>query len=428
MRLAFFKQDLAAAITALTLVLLASVGSAQSSDSSLPRLVQHDGRYALFVDGAPYILLGAQVNNSSAWPSTLPQVWPALEALHANTVEMPVYWEQFEPEQDRFDYSVVDTLLTQSREHHLHLVLLWFGTWKNGSSHYMPAWMKRSPDFYTHVIGANGRPVDSPSPFAKSALRADISAFSALMGHLKAADPQHTVLMIQVENEPGTWGSVRDYSPAAQKVFDAPVPDALLRALQKQTASPRSNWREVFGDDADEFFHAWAVASYIEQVAAAGKAIYPLPLYVNAALRDPFHPHHPPDYETGGPTDNVFPIWKAMAPSVDLLAPDIYLDNNATMGDQSGAFSYNGGSGEGLLYCDGDLTLNGNFQFRGLVYVEGNLSINSWSWILGGLVVRGKTTLNLHSNGTVLYSKDAINQYIGQYSGSFVTLSWHEVQ
>ena len=106
----------------------------------------------------------------------------------------------------------------------------------------------------------------------------------------------------------------------------------------------------------------------------------------------------------------------------------IYLDNNATMGDQSGAFSYNGGSGEGLLYCDGDLTLNGNFQFRGLVYVEGNLSINSWSWILGGLVVRGKTTLNLHSNGTVLYSKDAINQYIGQYSGSFVTLSWHEVQ
>jgi len=310
------------------LCFLAISCAAQSSYSSLPRLVHQNGRYALFVDGAPYLMLGAQINNSSAWPAMLPKVWPVLEALHVNTVEMPVYWEQFEPEQDRFDFTVVDTLLAQTREHHLHLVLLWFGTWKNGSAHYMPLWMKRSPDLYTHVISSNGQLVDSPSPFAKGALQADTHAFAALMGHLKAADPQHTVLMVQVENEPGTWGSVRDYSPAAQKVFEAPVPADLLQALHKP-APPSANWQQVFGDDADEFFHAWSVAHYIEQVAAAGKAAYPLPLYVNAALRNPFHPNHPPDYETGGPTDNVIPIWKAAAPSVDLLAPDIYLDDNA---------------------------------------------------------------------------------------------------
>jgi beta-galactosidase GanA len=92
---------------------------AQSKDQPLPKIVQKDGRYGLFVDGAPYLMLGAQVNNSSAWPAMLPKVWPAIEYLHANTVEMPVYWEQFEPEKGQFDYTVLDTLLAQAREHHV---------------------------------------------------------------------------------------------------------------------------------------------------------------------------------------------------------------------------------------------------------------------------------------------------------------------
>lgn len=298
----------------------------QSKEHPLPRIVQSDDRYALFVDGAPYLMLGAQVNNSSAWPAMLPKVWPAIEYLHANTVEMPVYWEQLEPEEGRFDYSVLDTLLKQAREHHVHLVLLWFGTWKNGSSHYMPLWMRESPERSPHVIGANGRSVDSPSPYSIVTLKADIRAFSALMDHLKLNDRQRTVLMVQVENEPGTWGSVRDYSPEAQKLFEAPVPAELLAALHKQ-ADGSANWKDVFGDDAEEFFHAWSVARYIQQVAAAGKAVYPLPLYVNAALRDPLKPGRPPSYESGGATDNVIPIWKAAAPAIDILAPDIYMND-----------------------------------------------------------------------------------------------------
>ncbi|MGO9640833.1 MAG: DUF5597 domain-containing protein [Candidatus Acidiferrales bacterium] len=302
---------------------------AQSKDQPLPQIVQKDGRYSLFVDGAPYLMLSAQVNNSSAWPAMLPKVWPAIEYLHANTVEMPVYWEQFEPEQGHFDYTVLDTLLAQAREHHLHLVLLWFGTWKNGSSHYMPLWMKRLPELYPRMIGANGRPVDSPSPYATAALQADVEAFTALMRHLKSADGQRTVLTVQVENEPGTWGSVRDFSPTAQKLFEAPVPAELLTALHKQVNSPPANWQQVFGDDADEFFHAWSVARYIGQVAAAGKAVYPLPLYVNAALKNPLSPGSPCHYECGGATDNVISIWKAAAPAIDIEAPDIYMSDSA---------------------------------------------------------------------------------------------------
>jgi len=306
------------------LALGAAATAAQTAERPLPRLVEKDGRHALLVDGAPYLILGAQVNNSSAWPAMLPKVWPAIQFLHANTVEFPIYWEQFEPEPGRFDYTVLDTLLAQARERGVRLVLLWFGTWKNGSGHYMPEWMKRAPERYPRMLGANGRPLDSPSPYAEAALEADARAFAALMRRLKATDPQRTVIMVQVENEPGTWGSVRDYSPAAQKLFEAPVPASLLGALHKPVSQPPLNWQGVFGEDAEEFFHAWSVARYIEHVAAAGKAVYPLPLYVNAALRDPFNPGRPPRYESGGPTDNVLTLWKAAAPSIDMLAPDIY--------------------------------------------------------------------------------------------------------
>ncbi len=63
----------------------------------MPRLVQDHGRATLMVDGAPFFLLGAQVDNSSGWPDRLNAVWPIAERLRLNTLEVPVYWEQMEP-------------------------------------------------------------------------------------------------------------------------------------------------------------------------------------------------------------------------------------------------------------------------------------------------------------------------------------------
>jgi beta-galactosidase GanA len=302
---------------------------AQPEEHPIPRLVQKDGRYALLVGGEPYLILGAQANNSSDWPAMLPKVWPAIEYLHANTLEIPVYWEQFEPQQGKFDYTAMDTVLSQAREHHAHLVLLWFGTWKNGSQHYMPEWMKLQPERYFHVINQNSEAVDSPSPFATASLDADTHAFTEFMRHLKASDPDRTVLMVQVENETGTWGALRDYSPTAQKLFSGPVPADVLAAMNKVPGPSAANWQDVFGAESDVCFHAWAVATYVNKVAAAGKAVYALPLYVNAALRDPFK-GAPGSYESGGPTDNVLSIWKVAAPAIDILAPDIYLTDTAS--------------------------------------------------------------------------------------------------
>jgi beta-galactosidase GanA len=311
------------------IALLAARAPAQAAAPALPRLVQKDGRYALLVDGAPFLMLGAQVNNSSAWPAVLPQVWPAIKALHANTVEMPVYWEQLEPTPGTFDFSVVDTLVTESRQHDVHLVLLWFGTWKNNGPAYTPVWMKTDEAKYPLLQTAEGRLMGSASPFSDARLEADKRAFVALMRHLKKTDPRHTVIMVQVENESGTWGAVRDYSPAARKAFGSPVPAEILAAMKATPSSPNATWKEVFGKNADEFFHAWAVARFVGQVAAAGKTEYALPLYANAALRDPLAPGPTVTWESGGPTDDVLPIWKAAAPALDILAPDIYMDDYA---------------------------------------------------------------------------------------------------
>jgi beta-galactosidase GanA len=327
MRLRHILPVLLPAAPAVAVAFASSLGG-QTAPAPLPQLVEKDGRHALLVDGAPFLILGLQAHNSSGWAAMLPRVWPAVEYMQANTLEIPIYWEQFEPEPDRFDPSIVDTLIKEAREHNVRLVLLWFGTWKNGSSHYMPLWMKRQPERYPRMVDAHGRRVDSPSPHAKATLEADIRAFSALMRHLKTVDPVRTVIMVQVQNEPGTWGGVvRDHSPEAERLFAGPAPAELVKALGVKAPSG-ATWSEAFGRDADEFFHAWSIARFIDQVAGAGKKEYPLPTYVNAALRDPLEPGPAGTYETGGATDNVIPIWKVAAPSIDLLAPDIYMDDS----------------------------------------------------------------------------------------------------
>lgn len=319
------------------------ISSVAARAAEAPRIVQKDGRYALLVDGRPYLMLGGQIHNSSAWPSELPQVWQSMAALHANTVEAPVYWEQFEPREGQFDYTNVDQLIEGARAHQLHVVLLWFGTWKNGNMHYVPAWVKNDPARFPHVIRPDGQPIDVLSANSRNNLEADKTAFVMLMRHLKQIDGErHTVLMIQVENESGNIGSVRDNSAEANREFAGQVPADLLAAAHKQPGT----WRAVFGAESDETFQAYSQAKYINEIAAAGKREFEIPCYINVWLDYP--PAELPQrqldtpgiaYPSGGAVQKMIWLWRAMAPSIDLVAPDIYTADSPVYRDVLAAYA-----------------------------------------------------------------------------------------
>lgn len=311
----------------LAVLLSAVVVLPQIPAQEAPRLVEKDGRHALLVDGAPFLILGGQINNSSSWPSTLPDVWPAIEGMHANTVEAPVYWEQMEPQPGQFDFSTVDLLVNEARQHHVHLVLLWFGTWKNGEMHYVPEWIKTNSAQYPRMIDERGEPIQVLSANSAANLQADQLAFAALMHHLRAIDgTEHTVIMMQVENESGASGAIRDHSAFAQKQFEGQVPGEVLQAMHKSPGT----WSQVFGPDADETFQAYSVAHYINEVAKAGKAEMSIPMYCNVWIEYPRgytirgRPMPGFDYPSGGPVQPMIDLWKAAAPSIDILAPDVY--------------------------------------------------------------------------------------------------------
>ena len=327
MKIYYFAGLLLCAMCTLSACQNAGVKPAAASQSrhDLPQVVTQNGRHAFLVDGKPFLMLGAQTNNSANYPAALDKVWPVVDAMHANTLGIPVAWEQIEPEEGHFDFSYLDVLIRQAAEREVKVVLLWFATWKNNAPHYAPAWIKLNNQRFPRVITRDGRTLNSLSPHGEQTLAADKRAFEALMTYLRDNDPAHQVIMVQVQNETGTYGSKRDYSPLANSLFKQPVPDTLLARMNKQPGT----WAEVFGDDADEIFHAWSIARYVDEIAQAGKAIKPLPMNVNVALRNPFNPGS--GYSMGGPTDNVIDVWKAGAPHIDMISPDIYFRDHKTV-------------------------------------------------------------------------------------------------
>ena len=235
---------------------------------------------------------------------------------------MPVAWEQIEPSEGSFDFRLLDHWIDVARSHKQHLVLLWFGTWKNGFSEYAPGWVKADAARFPRARAVDGTPLEILSTFGEETLRLDSRAFAALMEHLKQKDAQQTVLMVQVENEVGLVGDRRDRSEAAERAFRADVPPSLTAALQAQHAQltpelsahfdPKGrSWSEVFGDAADEVFMAWRYATYIDSVARAGKEKYALPMYLNVQL--PAFLERAGDYPSGGPHPYFQQVYRAVA-------------------------------------------------------------------------------------------------------------------
>ncbi len=310
----------------------------------LPRLVRQHGAAQILVDNKPFLICGGELENSSASSlQYLDTIWPKIAAMHFNTLLAPVYWQLIEPREGDFDFKTVDGLIDDARKHHVKLVLLWFGTWKNSMSSYVPDWVKRDEARFPRAARSDGSGMEILSALSSNTLEADSAAFAALMRHLKTIDSvDHTVILIQVENEVGMIPEPRDHSLLANSAFLSPVPVELTDYLRKHRDSlaPQlkqaweshgsktgANWPDTFGAGpmTDELFTAWTEGHFTGQVAARGKAVYPLPMYVNAALIRPGK--SPGQYPSGGPLPHLFDIWHAAAPAIDFLSPDLYFPN-----------------------------------------------------------------------------------------------------
>ena len=285
--------------------------------------LREDGdRVALIVDGEPFIALAVQANNSTNYPAMLEAVWPTMDRMGANTLLIPVAWEQVEPVEGQFDFSWVDVLLAEARLHEKRLVLLWYGAYKNTGPSYAPTWIKDDTDRFPRMRHPDGRAHYVISPLYEETVEADLNAYMRLMRHLAETDTQNTVIMVQIENEIGSYGLDRDHSPRALSRYASGIPPELAAPLGIEAGT---GWEEAFGPRADQFFMSWVFASYVEYLAQAGKAEKDLPIMVNAALGNAFTDEHGDVGPSGGPNWNALHIWHATAPSIDAYGPDIYI-------------------------------------------------------------------------------------------------------
>jgi hypothetical protein len=294
----------------------------------------------MIVDGKPFLMLAGELRNSTTSSlEFMKPVWSKLVALHLNTVLAAVQWELMEPKEGQFDFTLVDAQIRAAQSNNLRLVFLWFGSWKNGASSYPPIWVKGDVDRFPRARRRDGTSTDTLSTLSPANLNADSRAFAALMRHVKETDSSHRVIMIQVENEVGFLGDTRDRSEAADKAFTEPVPKELLdymtshrdalypefrQAWESAGAKTSGTWEQVFGKTTytDEIFMAWNYARYVGRVAAAGKAEYPVPMYVNTWCS--MGGQTPGTYPSGGPLPHVADLWKVGAPSIDFRSPDLH--------------------------------------------------------------------------------------------------------
>jgi beta-galactosidase GanA len=338
-----FKQVL---ILLVLIFLFSNYLTVKAQQISIPTLRKQGTATQLIVGGKPFLIRGGELGNSSSSDAKyMRPVWEKLAKMNLNTVLVPFYWELMEPQEGKFDFSLIDELIRDARKSNLKIVPLWFASWKNSMSCYAPAWVKTDQKRFPRSQSRDGKGMEIMSPFSEENVKADAKAFRALMRHLKEFDGQeNTVIMVQVENEIGMIPDSRDRSAIADQLFHGQVPAELMNYLLTNKEKlipefrqfwavngfkPNGTWEEIFGQGAqtEEIFMAWHFAKYTNRVTEAGKSEYPLPMYVNAALIRPNY--QPGQYPSAGPLPHLMDVWRAGAAKIDFLSPDVYFPNFA---------------------------------------------------------------------------------------------------
>lgn len=286
----------------LLIVLVSIIQFRAQNTEAYPFLKQKGTATQLILNDEPFLILGGELGNSSVSSSyDIERIFPKLEQMGLNTVLVPAYWDLIEPEEGKYDFTLIEKAIKQARKNNLKVVFLWFGAWKNSMSCYAPLWFKQNYKEYPRTYTKEGKPLEIASPFSVNVLNVDNRAFSQLMKYIKSIDDENTVIMMQIQNEIGMLEDARDYSKKANTLFKSQVPKTLLSYLYEnknklhpflfqkwkvQGFKTEGNWKEIFGGDlyTDELFMAWFYAQYVEELAKSGKSIYDIPMYVNASM------------------------------------------------------------------------------------------------------------------------------------------------
>lgn len=271
----------------------------------------------LSVKNSPMLVLGGETGNSEATSvEDIRNLFGNSVLMNTvNTLFVPVMWDMTEPEENHFDFSLIDETIKQARGKEKKIIFLWFGAWKNSMSCYAPAWVKKDTGRFPRAVDAAGNKMEIVTVFSDNLLAADKKAFCKVLAHIHDVDnEENTVIMMQIENEIGMLGAARDHCPLAEKAF---------AEWQKSGLGKKFAYKENLESDAqDELFQTYYYARYVEQMAVAGKKCHDIPMFVNTALDS--RGRKPGDYPSAGPLAKLMHVWKKTAPHVDVIAPDIY--------------------------------------------------------------------------------------------------------
>ena len=279
--------------------------------SMMPELRELNGQKVLYVDGNPYLILSFQLNCDSCYdPQVIDKLMFNARKMGCNSVALLLYWRLIEPEEGKYDYSILKSMVESAEKNDLHIVLVWFGSYKNATMHYAPDWVTNDHDTYRRVIDAQGKEIPWVACYSCDELiEKDKEAVVHVFNYLKEHDTTHRVILFQVNNETGLLGGARRCH----------CPKCEARYAEK-------DYPALYGERAEEAFSAECLLAFQERIAKAAKEVYPLPCYMNAWLAFP-NPDSIPGvtFPSGGPNYRVLDVYCSQKKYIDMVCPDIYV-------------------------------------------------------------------------------------------------------
>jgi hypothetical protein len=262
----------------------------------------------LHVDGAPFLILGAQCD---IWRSTRQDAktvafFDGYQAMNATTVSVGIPWSKLEPEEDRYEFAFLDWFIQQAESHHLKLIVNLFnsnvcGKVKEGDPNasfqsYPPAYILSHPETYQRMIlpydcqyDAYGPPMCPNDP---RTLERERRLVVRVAERLRQCDVRRTVIMVQLDNE----------FYYQQWVGKQPK-DA--KAVRCQCPSCIRRWKAGSYRSGEDFMFR-SFADYANEISNAFSKVYPLPLYLNSPWWNP----------------DVIPIFLDRCPHLSLIGID----------------------------------------------------------------------------------------------------------